>query len=93
MAILKKWIKQPSEVQDYDISFAAWLAALLDTAVSFTVTVESGITLASSVLADGVVKVWLSGGTNGTKYKVTVTITTTGGRVKEDEILIDVVES
>ena len=93
MAILKKWIKQPAEKQDYDIGFAAWLAALSDTAASFVVTVETGITLVSSAMADGVVKVWLSGGTNGTKYKVTATITTTAGRVKEDEILIDVVES
>ena len=93
MAILKKWTKQPAEVQDYDISFTAWLAALSDTAASFTAAAETGISLDSSSMTAGVVKVWLSGGTNGTKYKVTATITTTAGRVKEDEILIDVVES
>lgn len=93
MAILGKFTKQPGESQDYDISFVEWLAALSDTAQSMSVIVDTGITLGVTQLSNGVVKVWLSGGTTGTKYKVTVTITTAAGRVKEDEIVISVKET
>ena len=93
MAILGKVVKQPVEVQDYDISFVDWLAALSDTASTHTVTAETGITVDSSTLTAGVVKVWLSGGTDGTTYKVTAQIVTAGGRTKEDEIKIKVRET
>lgn len=93
MTILNTFTKQPAEVQDYDLVFTDWLAALGDTALSADVQVPTGITLDSSVLADGVVKVFLSGGTHGQKYKVTVTLTTTGGRTKQDEIVIKVKET
>jgi hypothetical protein len=93
MAILAKWEKQPGEVQDYDISFVDWLAGLSDTASSIDLaSVDTGITLVSSALVSGVVKVWLSGGTDGTSYKVTVRILTAGGRKKEDEIVVMVRE-
>lgn len=93
MAILAKWPKQPSEVQDYDISFVEWLAAFPDTAISHTAESDTGITLDSSVLSGGIVKVWMSGGTDGTAYKVTATIVTAGGRTKQDEIVIRVRET
>lgn len=38
------------------------------------------------------VKVWLSGGTNGVTYKLTVTITTTAGRVKEVDFRMKIKE-
>ena len=93
MAILGKATKQPIEVQDYDVSFVDWLAALTDTAASHTVTAETGITVDSSTLTAGVVKVWLSGGTDGTTYKITAKIVTTGGRTKEDEFKVRVKET
>lgn len=93
MAILKSFDKQPGEVQDYDISFADWLAALSDTAASFAVTAETGITLGDTSLTSGVVKAWLSGGVHGTRYKITASVTTAGGRTKEDEIMIRVKET
>lgn len=93
MAILEKFTKQPADRQDYDISFVAWLAALGDTGASHTVVVETGLSLLNSFLTAGVIKVWLYGGTDGTSYKVTVTLTTTGGRVKQEEIVIKVKET
>jgi len=94
MAILATFEKQPGDTQDYDISFVEWLDALGDTAVSHTCAVETGITMLSSSLSAGVVKVWLSGGTSGTKYKVTASITTATAtpRVKEAEIIVKVKE-
>lgn len=92
MPILAKFAKQPADVQDYDISFTDWLAGYLDTGASQVTSVEPGITLLTSMLLNGVVKVWLSGGLTGASYKVTTTLTTTGGRVKQAEIVIKVKE-
>lgn len=92
MAILEKFEKQPADVQDFDISYVDWLADMADTAVSSVVTTDPGIVLDSHSLTNGVVKVWLSGGTSGVSYKVTATLTTTAGRVKQSEIVVKVRE-
>lgn len=92
MSILATFDKQPAEVQDYDIDFGPYLDALGDTPLLHTVVVPSGITLETSALVGNVVKVWLSGGTDRQKYKVTARLTTDGGRVKEAEIVIRVKE-
>lgn len=93
---LDTYTKQVADVQDYDISFAAYLAALADTqaAVSpLAVTADAGITLLSSSCVAGVAKVWLSGGSAGSSYKITATLTTTGARVKQHEIIVAVAET
>lgn len=94
---LERVEKQPADVQDFDADFSAFLNDLGDTGESATVVVADGITLDTHTLitstadhevsgiVDGVVKVWLSGGTTGNTYKVTVTLTTTGGRVRQYE--------
>lgn len=98
MPVLEKYTKQPGDTQDYDIDFDDYLTFHSDTGASHAATAETGITLASSQLltANGVtnsrIKVWLSGGADGTTYKVTVTLTTTGGRVKQAEISVKVKE-
>lgn len=86
--------KQPSETIDVDIDFSVFLpetdTILQVTSVSdvvgldipFTDIVESGKTA----------KVWLSAGIDATEYKVTTTITTTGGRVIEVEFKVKVKE-
>lgn len=95
MATLEKFTKQPGETLDFDIDFSEWLADRDpdDTVSSATVDAEDGITVDSYVLSSGVVKVWLSGGTDGTSYKVTAAATTASGRTKEGEITIKVKES
>lgn len=94
--ILGKFTKQPADVQDYDISYADWLADLSDTAVSAAVTIsgpDTSATIVSSLNApSGIVKVWVTGGTSGSQYKVTSTLTTTGGRIKQAEITVKVKE-
>jgi len=91
--ILAKFEKQPSEIQDYDIDFSEYLDALTDTASSATVTGEIGITVNAFALSGKVVKVWLSGGDNGETYKITVRLTTSGGRVREADIKVKVKEA
>ena len=89
---LARFTKQPADLQDYDIDFTEWLAGFADTGASHVVAVDTGITKVSSTLVAGVVKVWLSGGLDGTSYKITATLTTTGGRVKQAEVTIKVKE-
>lgn len=91
MAVLATFEKQPIDVQDYDISFSAWLTSLnSDTIVSAEASVTNGITLISCAESAGVVKVWLSGGNDGNTYRVIILVTTAGGRVKQVEIQIKV---
>ena len=96
MTILATFQKQPIDVQDFDIDFSDWLTDMVDTApgpVGFTVEIDgAGLTLLAHTLTDGVVKVWTSGGTDGTTYKITATVTTTGNRVKQAEIKVKVKE-
>lgn len=88
--ILATFIKQPPEVLAYDVDFRPWLTALTDTASSVVVSVPAGITKDSHSMTDGVVTIWLSGGTAGASYKIDLTITTAQGRVKEDQIVIKI---
>lgn len=92
MSVLAKFAKQPVEVQDYDIDFNAYLEYHNDIAASHTAVAETGITVLASTLSAGVVKVFVSGGTDGQSYKVSVAITTVGGRVKQGDILVKVKE-
>lgn len=98
--ILGKFIKQPAESLDYDIDFSQFFAdgdVLVSTGnppvpSPLNVTVDPvGLTLGPTfVLGDTKVKQWLSGGTNGVRYKVTLTVTSNAGRVKQVEFLIRV---
>lgn len=92
MTILANYTKQPADVQDYDIDYSEYLDSLEDTALTAEVEVEPGITLEAYVLLGSVVKVWLSGGEDGERYKVTARVVTTGGRTKESEIRVRVKE-
>lgn len=93
MAILGTFTKQPSEVLDYDVDFTDWLPTddIVETAA---VTADAGLTVDSHevISAGTAVKVWLSGGTAGTTYKVQVTANSNAGRVKEAEFKIRVKE-
>jgi hypothetical protein len=98
--IIGKFTKQPAEVLDYDIDFSEFLAdgdTLLSTgdpAVPSPLDVAVtpiGLTLGPTFVLGGVtLKQWLSGGTDGIKYKVTVTATSNAGRVKQVEFVIKV---
>lgn len=84
--------KQPGERMDYDIWYAndpngadPWLTDS-DQITGATVVVSSPELSVSHIVFADRIKLWISGGLNGKTYKVTITITTEGGRVKEDEL-------
>jgi hypothetical protein len=86
---IDSFTKQPSEVQDYDMDFGEYLALMADTPATHVVDPPPvGITLINSSIVGQNIKVWLSGGTSGQRYKITGRMTTAGGRTKEHEILI-----
>ena len=91
--------KQPNEVLDYDIDCSEWLAPgdyldiLTPAVVSVTPTGSVGnLTVSSSSMTTTVLKLWLTSGVAGTKYKVQARVSTTGGRVKEFEMYVKVKE-
>jgi hypothetical protein len=99
MTILDKQEKQPREVFDYDIAFAAPDLPATDSVASAVVTVTPSVagdlTLTIGVVDVSVrnrVKVWIGGGTDGRTYKVTVRTMTTGGRTFEDEFVLKIKE-
>lgn len=90
MSYLRRFVKHPLEKLDYDIDFASWLAARSDSISTFTLSVDTGITLDSAVAVGGVIRGFISGGTNGRAYEAAASINTTGGRIKRGRILIRV---
>lgn len=94
--ILAKYEKQPAEVKDYDIDYSEWLGPVADEVASVATVVTSDSEAVPTLVVDSteqsttVVKLWISGGTTGTRYKVTVRMTTAGGRLDESELVFTV---
>lgn len=96
---LGTFFKQPVEVLDYDFVYADWLAQRNDTIASVEVFADAGIVVGDGTngadppsFLNGVVKAWLLGGEDKQRYKVTCIMTSTGGRIKSAEIIIQVKE-
>lgn len=91
MSLLDTKFKQPAERLDYDIYYEDWLTAGdgITTAKTTVQVFPLGLTL-SSYVVDTIIKIWVAGGVNGVTYKVTVTVETDDGRVKQDEFKIKV---
>ena len=85
------FFKQPPEVLDYDIDLSSWMPSG-DTisAVSVVSSSPADLVVQTFSSTDTSVKIWLLGGTDGNTYKVTATITTAQGRVKEIDFKIRV---
>jgi len=105
--ILATYEKQPWEVKDYDVDFSAWLSEIEDELSGVTGTVSvmtvEGVTPEESATLEvddveitaTTAKVWVSGGTDGQKYKVTLRATTQGlgasyARQDESELVFKV---
>lgn len=86
--------KQPNERFDFDVDFTPWLAERADDTLGAVVSsvTPTGLLLIG-ISHDGVsVKQWVEGGTDGVLYTVTLSATTTGGRLKEVEVRVRVRE-
>ena len=97
--ILSRYTKQPVEVKDYDIDYGEWLTPVADDLDVVTTSVEclsdradTSLQVDRALFTATVVKLWVSGGTNGARYKVTVTVTTTYERVDQSELIFTIKE-
>ena len=79
----RAFVKQPGEILDYDFDLTKWLT-LQDDDLSEDVlaSAPAGIEIVGQgrVPGEDRVKVWLSGGSDGYTYPITLTLTTTSGR-------------
>lgn len=93
---LGRFTKQPAERKRYSIDYSDWLdtGETISTA-TFAVAPTGALEVDAYTIGSPATSVvfFVNGGTSGVTYKVTVTITTSGGQIKEDEILFSVRES
>lgn len=75
--------KAPTERRDADIDFSRWLPEGDTLADASAHVSPAGLSIDAVQLHEAIVKVWLSGGTDGEAYLVTLTATTAQGRIKE----------
>ena len=88
-----KGIKDPDAVLDYPIDWSAWLADITDTYQSHTViNLTGGLVEDSSTQTNGIVTVWLSGGTAGETASFTVRIVSAGGRTDDRTFYLKIKE-
>lgn len=86
---MKRWpFKDPDELLDYEIDWSARLGS--DTISAVAWTVPSGIVKEDESATTGVAVIWVSGGTDGTNYNIGCRVTTTGGRVFDETVLLPV---
>ena len=83
----------PSAVLDYAVDWSAWLADG-EVIASSTWTVPEGMEQATPPPShtDTKTTVWVTGGTAGTRYRLTNRITTSQGRTDERSIHLNVVD-
>lgn len=90
MTTLATYDKQPWESKDYDVDYSTWLGAISDelsgVVASVSVVTVDGVTPEETATLEvdeveitaTTAKVWVSGGTSGQRYKVTLRATTQG---------------
>jgi hypothetical protein len=87
--------KDPDSVLDYFFDWSTWLSDNSDTLDTYSVTIAEGgaaLVVDDDSEADGVITVWLSGGTVDTRYLVRSRVTTTGGRTEDMSRYLRIVE-
>jgi hypothetical protein len=95
MAVVGTFNKQPSEILDCSINYAPVLPGGVTLSGTPTATVTpSGVTVSGLALTDTNTKLYykVSGGTDGTPYKITTTVDTSNGLKYEDEVNVVVEE-
>lgn len=95
MGTLAKFIKDPDETKRYTVSWQDWLdvgETIVSAVFETSITVGAGVTLdvtGDTISGDGFsIVFYLSSGTAGVTYKVTMRITTSAGQIKEDCIIV-----
>lgn len=99
---VEQFVKQPSEVVDYELDMRDWFKRIRSDGIDSITTVvsptgdPSDIEVGPGALPDSELigspahqaRIWLGGGRDGVTYQVTATVTTTEGRVEEVDFLV-----
>jgi hypothetical protein len=86
-------VQQPTDNLDYDIDCASLFNNQSDSVASVTANVSpAGLSVAALVSDTNTVKLWVTGGVANTTYSVEFQVTTTQGRIKEDEFEVIIEE-
>lgn len=93
MSIIGRRKKQPNETLDYDVSYVKFFSKRTDDIATVTATADTGLTVGVNIVLGKIYKIFLSGGTSGQTYKVTVVMTSTTGVIKEDEFYVTIKET
>jgi len=83
------FIKDPSSVLDFGFDWSDWLDTD-DSVSTSTWNVPTGITRDSDTNTSTTTTIWLSGGTVGSKYKITNRMVTANGRTVERSFYVKV---
>lgn len=84
--------KQPAERFSYTISYVEALTTGDNVQTASAVVTPAGLVIDNVGVYDPRVKLWVSGGTAGVSYKVTVTVNTADGRIFQDELTFKIKE-
>lgn len=82
-------LEDPKAPAAVDAFFVDWSRALVSDTIAASVwVVAAGITKASDTFSDTVTTIWLSGGQQGQKYRITNRITTAAGAVDDKSFYV-----
>lgn len=81
--------KDPDATLDYTWDWTEWLVGA-DTITNAVVLLSPGLTLVSSNFSTTAVTAWIAGGSPGLPYSATARVTTTGGRIDDRTIVVQV---
>lgn len=84
--------KDPDEVLDYQHDWSPRLDGDTVNGTPECIVEEGDVVVDSTSEAGGVQTVWLSGGTGGTSCKLTIRVTTVGGRTYDEGIKLKIKE-
>lgn len=84
--------QQPTERLSYTINYGEFLTDGDNIQTAVGIVEPAGLIIEAVTVLDPRVRFWLTGGTAGSKYKVTITSNTADGRVLQDEIFVKVKE-
>jgi hypothetical protein len=84
--------KQPAERFSYTVSYVEALTIGDNLATATAEVSPAGLVVDNVGVYDPRVKLWVSGGTSGTSYKVTLTVNTADGRTFQDELIFRIKE-
>lgn len=87
---LGSFIKQPGERESYTINYALDLTAGDRVQSATSNIVPAGVQIDQLDVFDPRVRFWVVGGEIGISYKITITTTTSDGRILEDEVTIKI---